>query len=133
MKQETKIIIRQIVLSLVFLALYFVTDPFLNVIFFFLWFQTLRELLLGIRFKKRKYTSIVTYNISRFLACLLIVLTCYSIVRRIFQGIIVSHIIIDWLSSRLWVAFVINYLLDDTLRLGKWLDRRLKSNKASKS
>ena len=60
-------------------------------------------------------------------------LTCYSIVRRIFQGIIVSHIIIDWLISRLWVAFVINYLLDDTLRLGKWLDRRLKSNKASKS
>ncbi|GET11978.1 hypothetical protein SN811_04780 [Ligilactobacillus agilis] len=51
MKQETKIIIRQIVLSLVFLALYFVTDPFLNIIFFFLWFRTLRELLLGIRFK----------------------------------------------------------------------------------
>lgn len=126
MKQETKIIIRQIVLSFVFLALYFVTDPFLNIIFFFLWFQTLRELLLGIRFKKRKYTSIVTYNMSRFLACLLIVLTCYSIVRRIFQGIIVSHIIIDWLSSWLWVAFVINYLLDDTLRLGKWIYRKLK-------
>ena len=114
------------VLSFVFLALYFVTDPFLNIIFFFLWFQTLRELLLGIRFKKRKYTSIVTYNISRFLACLLIVLTCYSIVRRIFQGIIVSHVIIDWLISRLWVAFVINYLLDDTLRLGKWIYRKLK-------
>lgn len=126
MKQETKIIIRQIALSLVFLVLVFVTSPGLNIIFFALWLQNFMGSLWGIRIKRRKYMSIVTRNISRFLVVLLIVLTCYSIARRVLQGIVVSRGIIGWLNLWLWAAFALNEFLDDILKLIKWLHRRSK-------
>lgn len=93
-----------------------------------LWLVCLSGMVVFSVSKKKKYgryNSIVTYNIFHFLIFLFMVLAYCSVTRRFSQEII------DWLGLWWCVAFGINYLIDDGFLLPGWLDPKKNESTSS--